>query len=244
MKVTTQQPEKLSPQQETTLPRHIGFIMDGNGRWALKRGLPRARGHEEGLKAAKRVVGAAAEAGIRYLSLYTFSTENWRRTPEEVKFLMGLVSKNLRKEYEFYREHGVHVLHSGDIANLPRAVRRELRLVKEDTQDFDRIQVNLAINYGGRDEIVRAVNRWKEQGNESSLTAESLRNHMDLPGFPDPDLIVRTGGEYRLSNFLLWGSAYSELLFSDTLWPDWQEDNVLRAIEFFQSRQRNFGGSR
>lgn len=243
MKVTTE-PDQTGTKQETQLPQHIGFIMDGNGRWALGRGLPRARGHEEGLKAAKRVVRGAAEAGIPYLSLYTFSTENWKRTPDEVKFLMGLVSKNLRKEFPFYQEYGVHVLHSGDVAHLPKGVQKELQAVEEDTREFSRIQVNLAINYGGRDEIVRAVNRWKEQGEENALTADTLRSFMDLPEFPDPDLIVRTGGEYRLSNFLLWGSAYSELMFSSKLWPDWSEEDVYEAVRFFQSRKRNFGGSR
>ncbi len=243
MKLSTE-PGKIGTTEKTTTPQHIGFIMDGNGRWALKRGLPRARGHEEGLKAAKRVVRGAAEAGIHHLSLYTFSTENWKRTPEEVKFLMGLVSKNLRKEFPFYEEHGVHVLYSGDVEHLPKAVQRELEAVEEETRRFSNINVNLAINYGGRDEIVRAVNRWKEQTDEEALTADSLRDFMDLPEFPDPDLIVRTGGEYRLSNFLLWGSAYSELMFSEKLWPDWTEEDVVEALRFFESRKRNFGGSR
>lgn len=243
MKPTTE-PGKIGATHETKTPQHIGFIMDGNGRWALKRDLPRARGHEEGLKAAKRVVRGAAQAGIPHLSLYTFSTENWKRTPEEVKFLMGLVSKNLRKELPFYEEQGVHVLYSGDVERLPKTVQRELEAVETETRRFSRINVNLAINYGGRDEIVRAVNRWKENTDEEALTADALRSFMDLPDFPDPDLIVRTGGEYRLSNFLLWGSAYSELMFSEKLWPDWTEEDVFEALRFFESRKRNFGGSR
>lgn len=228
-------------------PKHVGIIMDGNGRWATQRNLQRTRGHQEGMEAARRVVPAARDLGIRYLSLYTFSTENWNRTPDEVKFLMGLLSKNLRKEFDFYREHGVRILTSGNTDRLPEGVRRELRSVVEDTKEFNSIWVNLAINYGGRDEILRAVQRYIARNGEEcadGLTEESLHDHFDLPEFPDPDLIIRTGGDQRLSNFLLWHCAYSEFLFSPKLWPDWGEQDIADAVADFKSRKRNFGGVR
>jgi len=225
------------------IPHHVGIIMDGNGRWATRRGLARHRGHREGLEAAKRTVKAASDLGIKFLSLYTFSTENWRRTEEEVSFLMGLITSHLRKEYDFYRENRVRVMHSGDLNGLPSDLQREIENVRKDTEAFDGIQVNLAINYGGRDEIIRSVNRWLHNGRGTSeLNAESLRRHLDLPGFPEPDLLIRTGGEQRLSNFLVWEAAYSELLFSNTLWPDFNESDLVAALKDYQGRERTFGG--
>ena len=226
------------------IPRHVGIIMDGNGRWATRRNLPRHRGHQEGLTAAKRTVRAARDLGIEYLSLYTFSTENWKRAEEEVSFLMGLITAHLRKEYDFYRENRVRVLHSGDIAGLPANLQNEIRLVTRDTAQHDAIKVNLAINYGGRDEIVRSVNRWLRNGRGSDdLNAEELCRHLDLPGIPEPDLVVRTGGERRLSNFLTWECAYSELHFSDVLWPDFDRPDLEAAIADFQTRVRRFGAT-
>lgn len=225
------------------IPEHIGIIMDGNGRWATRQNLSRHRGHREGLTAAKRTVKAARDLGVKYLSLYTFSTENWRRTEEEVSFLMNLITTHLRKEYDFYRENRVRVMHSGDLARLPLNLRKEIRTVTADTAAYDGIQVNLAINYGGRDEIVRSVNRWLHNGRDNAdLDAETLRGHLDLPAFPEPDLLIRTGGEKRLSNFLIWEAAYSELIFVDTLWPDFGEENLIDAIRDYQHRERKFGG--
>jgi undecaprenyl diphosphate synthase len=225
------------------IPTHVGIIMDGNGRWATRRKLARHRGHREGLTAAKRTVKAAHDLGIKYLSLYTFSTENWRRTEEEVSFLMGLIATHLKKEYDFYRENEVRVMHSGDLGRLPANLQREIATVTKDTAHFDGIRVNLAINYGGRDEIVRSVNRWLSNGRgESNLDIESLRQHLDLPDFPEPDLLIRTGGEKRLSNFLIWEAAYSELLFSDVLWPDFGHDELVAALLDYQNRERKFGG--
>lgn len=233
---------------DSNLPRHVGIIMDGNGRWARKRDLPRTKGHEQGIEAAKRIVLAAKELGIKFLSLYAFSTENWQRTEDEVGFLMALLARNLRSEYDFYRTHSIRVVHSGNLSALPRPVRAEIRSVTRDTAENDSITVNLAVNYGGRDEIVRAANRWLESHSETSkppdLTMEDLEKYLDLPAFPAPDLIIRTGGEVRLSNFLLWGSAYAELYFSDRLWPDWQAEDFYAAIVDFQHRKRNFGGKR
>jgi undecaprenyl diphosphate synthase len=218
--------------------------MDGNGRWATNRSMPRHKGHKEGLKAAKRTVKAAHDLGIKCLSLYTFSTENWRRAEEEVNFLMSLITTHLRKEYDFYRDNRVRVRHSGDLSRLPGNLQDEINAVTHDTEAFDGIQVNLAINYGGRDEIVRSVNRWLHNGRGTDdMSLEALERHLDLPDLPEPDLVIRTGGERRLSNFLVWECAYSELLFTDTLWPDFDSTDLMAAIADYQHRTRRFGGT-
>ncbi|MFP4300649.1 MAG: polyprenyl diphosphate synthase [Spirochaetaceae bacterium] len=226
-------------------PRHVGIIMDGNGRWAVQRNLPRTKGHREGVEAAKRIVLAAIDFGVEYLSLYAFSTENWRRAEEEVAFIMGLVARNLRDQYDFYRENRIKLHHSGDIKSLPEEVRSEIKAVTEDTREYDRINVNLAVNYGGRNEIARAVNRWlQSEGPEEWVDEKAISENLDLPQFPDPDLIIRTGGEKRTSNFLLWESAYAELYFSDRLWPDWEKSDLEEAVKDYSRRKRNFGGMR
>ncbi len=229
------------------LPRHVGIIMDGNGRWARERNMNRSAGHKEGLKATKTIVKAAADIGIPYLSLYTFSTENWKRTEEEVSFLMGLVGQYLRSEYEFYRENRIRIRYSGNMAGLPRNIQDTLREAMEETKGFDRLTVNLALNYGGRDEIVRAVNRWlgkrdadPEPGD--AFSEEDLASCLDNPDIPDPDLIVRSAWERRTSNFLLWESAYSELYFSPKYWPDWKTEDFIEALLDFQKRVRKYGG--
>jgi len=216
--------------------------MDGNGRWAKARGLPRTEGHREGLKVAKRIVKAAKAMGVRNLSLYTFSTENWKRAQDEVKFLMGLVSTYLCAEFEFYKENGVRVSHSGDVSGLPADVRDAIARVVEDTAGFDGIRVNLAINYGGRDEILRAVSRMPRGADR--VSEDDFRSYLDLPDMPDPDLVIRAGGELRLSNFLIWQSAYSELYFSDVLWPDWTEAHLQQALEEYALRERRYGNAR
>ncbi|ADN02250.1 polyprenyl diphosphate synthase [Spirochaeta thermophila] len=227
----------------TSLPRHIGIIMDGNGRWATRRGLPRYKGHEEGLKATKRVVKAAAERGIPYLSLYTFSTENWKRAQEEVSFLMGLVRRYLKKEFDFYREYGIRIVHSGNLEGLPREIRRDLLDVMRDTASFTGLTLNIALNYGGRDEILRAMKRWLEEGGAPELTEESFRRYLDVPELPDPDLVIRTAGEQRLSNFLIWQAAYAEYYFTPVLWPDFSERDFDEALQDYASRTRKFGGT-
>lgn len=236
------------------LPSHVGIIMDGNGRWARMRNLPRSAGHREGLKAAKRIVRAAAELGIPYLTLYTFSTENWKRAKDEVSFLMRLIRMHLRKEWDFYRENHIRVIHSGDLARLPPSIQREIESVVQDTRDFDRLVLNLAINYGGRDELVRGLNRWIREhpdlaGERAATSSEpeqgvsdkDVREFLDHPELPDADLIIRTGGEQRLSNFLLWQSAYAEFYFSPKLWPDWDTEDLLEAVRVFQLRHRRYG---
>jgi len=217
--------------------------MDGNGRWAQNRGRPRSEGHLEGVKAAKRVVAAASEMGLAFLSLYTFSTENWSRTQEEVSYLMGLIGLYLKKEYDFYRHNRIRILHSGDLDRLPREIVREIEDVTRDTAGFDGLAVNLTINYGGRDEIIRAFRRRLANGSSDPLTEESFRQYLDHPELPDPDLIIRTANEQRLSNFLLWESAYAELYFSPKLWPDWGGDDLREAVAEYARRTRKFGGA-
>ncbi len=235
----------LSPGTDN-LPIHIGIIMDGNGRWAVNKKKPRTSGHREGLNAAKRVVKAASDFGIKNLTLYAFSTENWKRTEEEVSFLMKLISKHLKKELDFYRNNLIRVLHSGDINGLPEYIQKDIHSVIRDTADFEGLKVNLAINFGGRDEIIRGIQRWYSEKTAnpsaySELTEDLFSTFLDQPELPDADLIIRTGGEQRISNFLLWESAYSELYFSNKLWPDWDAEDLHKAILSFQGRERKFG---
>ena len=225
---------------ETTL-RHIGIIMDGNGRWAKRRGQLRSQGHLEGLTAAKRVVKAASDLGISYLTLYTFSTENWKRAAEEVGFVMGLVKKYLRAELDFYRENRIRIRHAGDREKLPPEILEELDGACEDTKEFTGLQVIIALNYGGRDEISRAVKKLVAAGD--AVTEENIGRYLDNPDIPDPDLIIRTAGEFRISNFLLWESAYSEYYISDKLWPDWSGEDLAGAVRDYQNRERRFGAA-
>jgi len=232
----------MQPTPNRESPAHVAIFMDGNGRWAQARGLPRTEGHREGLKAAKRIVKAASSFGIRNLTLYTFSTENWKRAKEEVKFLMGLVSKYLCEEFDFYKENQVRVVHSGNLDGLPSEVREAILNVVNETAVFNGIRVNLAINYGGRDEIMRAIAKMPR--NHGPCSESEFHQYLDIPDLPDPDLIIRAGGELRLSNFLIWQAAYSELYFSDTLWPDWTQEDLATALEEYARRERRFGDAR
>lgn len=225
------------------LPRHVGIIMDGNGRWAAKRLLPRSAGHYEGVKAAKRVTSEAAKLGIPFLTYYAFSTENWRRPEQEVSYLMDLIASRLYGEIDFYQRIGARVLVRGDIDKLPDFVKEAIVATQEATKEMKAITISLAVNYGGQDEIVRAVNRWlHERVDETAITAEDIRDHLDLPWIPPVDLIVRSGGEKRISNFLLWDAAYAELLFSDTLWPDWNGNDLQSVCAQYAQRNRRYGG--
>lgn len=226
---------------DKAVPTHVGIIMDGNGRWAQKRKLPRTAGHKEGLEVAKRIISSAADAGVKYVTLYTFSTENWKRTEEEVGFLMGLVTRHLRAEYKFYKQHGIRIRHLGDIIRLPPEVQKEMASAEAETAHFDRMTVVLAINYGGRDELLRAIKKLAPKIASGKVHESDVSAAFDIPELPDPDIIIRTGGEKRLSNFLLWQSAYSELFFSDTLWPDYTQDEFLATLNEFQQRNRRFG---
>ena len=227
--------------QTSSIPTHIGIIMDGNGRWAKNKGLSRTEGHKEGLEAAKRVILRASQIGIKWVTLYTFSTENWKRTVEEVGFLMSLIKKHLRSEYDFYKQNRIRIQHCGDLSKMPQDIQKEIILAENETKNFNDMTVVLALNYGSRDEIVRAIKKILPD-EISSITEESFSSILDSSNIPDPDLIIRTGGEKRLSNFLLWQAAYSELFFSDILWPDWNEETLDIAINDYQKRDRRFGG--
>jgi undecaprenyl diphosphate synthase len=217
--------------------------MDGNGRWANQRGMIRTQGHLEGLKAAKRIVKAASDMGIQYLTLYAFSTENWKRAASEVGFIMGLIKQYLRNEIAFYRENHIRIRHSGDAAGLPSDIAEELANAALDTGNFDGMQVILAINYGGRDEIVRAARRLAAKGQDmAAITEQDIAACLDNPDVPDPDLIIRSAGEYRVSNFLLWEGAYAELYVSAKLWPDWTGEDLATAVDEYRNRDRRFGG--
>lgn len=232
------------PHDFETLPGHVGIIMDGNGRWARERGLARTKGHREGLEAAKRVVKRAAERNLTHLSLYTFSTENWRRSEEEVAFLMGLIKTYIRKQYEFYKENKVRILHGGNLDKLPESVRREILGVEEDTKGFTGLKVNVLINYGGRDEIIRSVKRYIEGGNDPhGISEETVDEYLDHGDFPPLDLVIRTAGDLRISNFMIWQSAYAELYFSEDYWPDWSGEHLDAALNEFATRQRRYGGN-
>lgn len=229
--------------ETSTLPIHIGIIMDGNGRWAKLRNLPRTKGHREGLDVAKQIVKAASDLGIKFVTLYTFSTENWKRTQEEVGYLMTLIKKHLSSEFNFYKENKIRIEHIGDMTALPMDVQTEIENAKNDTKNFTGTTVLLAINYGGKDEIIRGIKKLAAQKKDfSSITEQDLSLALDTKNIPDVDLLIRTGGELRLSNFLLWQAAYAELIFTDTLWPDYTKEEFIKNIQTFQHRTRRFGG--
>ena len=223
------------------VPCHVAIIMDGNGRWAKKRGLPRTAGHKEGLSSAKKIVAAAAKLGIKYITLYTFSTENWKRAQEEVGYLMSLIKGHLRAEFEFYKKNGIRVEHIGDLSGLPADVQTEIINAKKDTEHFTGTTCVLAINYGSRDEITRGIKKLISDGVSADSIDEGMISKSLDSSLPDVDLMIRTGGEERLSNFLLWQCAYAEFVFTDTLWPDYNEEEFFADIEQFQQRNRRFG---
>jgi undecaprenyl diphosphate synthase len=231
---------------ENAVPVHAGIIMDGNGRWAQRRGLVRTQGHLEGLKAAKRITKAASDLGIKYLTLYAFSTENWKRTSQEVGFIMGLIKQYLKSEFDFSRRNQIRVRYTGDFEGLPADIQKEIADTIAQTADYNGMQVVLAINYGGRDEIIRAFRKLavarSSENPFADLTENDITGFLDNPDIPDPDLIIRSAGEYRTSNFLLWQGAYSELYVSQKLWPDWDKEDLEAAVADFNGRERRFGG--
>ena len=224
------------------LPAHIGIIMDGNGRWAKQRGQIRTAGHEEGLKRAKEIAKAASDLGIKYVTLYAFSTENWKRAKSEVGFLMNLIHTHLLKELKFYKENSIRVRLLGDVTGLPAIIQKDILETEEDTKDFTGLTICLAINYGGRDEIVRSIKKMIKEGiPEQEITEGTVSSHFDFPELPDVDLLIRTGGEQRISNFLIWQASYAEFLFTKTLWPDYNKEEFYNNIAEFQKRTRRFG---
>lgn len=229
------------------VPRHVAIIMDGNGRWAKKRTLGRVKGHVAGAKIIRRLTRIASDLGVKHLTLYCFSTENWRRPMEEVNFLMELIRSYLIEQANDMVKEGVRLSALGDVTPLPEKVRAELERVTEMTKDCDKITLNLALNYGGRDEILQAVNRIAADVKEGSLNPgeidkDTFEKYLYTHFLPDPDLLIRTSGELRLSNFLSWQTAYTEFYFTEVNWPDFDDDEFYKAILSYQHRHRRFGG--
>ncbi|MDO5115417.1 MAG: polyprenyl diphosphate synthase [Synergistaceae bacterium] len=220
---------------------HLAIVMDGNGRWAKSKGLPRVMGHHAGVKAVERVVRAAKELGIPYISLYAFSTENWNRPKGEVMGLMGLFRYYLRSKLAELCREEVRMRFAGDLAALPPDIREILREAEEKTKDYSGTQFITCINYGGRRELLDAINRLLASPPEGGVTEETLRRELYLPDVPDPDLIIRTSGELRLSNFWLWQSAYSEYYFTNKYWPDFYKEDLEEAIKDYCERERRYG---
>ena len=225
------------------LPRHIAIIMDGNGRWAQQRGLPRSAGHAAGAETFRRIATYCKALGVEHLTVYAFSTENWKRSADEVSAIMGLLKKYLLESIEKMERDRIRLKILGDTSVLSPELRELIAAADAIAQRLpDCFQANVCLNYGGRDEIVRAVKRFCEDRPAGELTEQALAEYLDTAGIPDPDLIIRTGGEYRISNFLLWECAYSELLFTDVLWPDFTPEDIDKALSDFTRRDRRYGG--
>jgi undecaprenyl diphosphate synthase len=223
------------------IPAHIAIIMDGNGRWAKKRGLPRIFGHRAAMKTVREIVTACADLGVRALTLYAFSTENWVRPEKEISGLMSLLRAYLKSELKTMTKNNIRLSVIGDISKLPAAASKELLATIERTKNNTGMVLNLALNYGGRDDIVRAARKAVEKGMKG-LDEASFGELLDTAGLPDPDLMIRTSGEMRLSNFLLWQLAYSEIYVTPVLWPDFKAKHLNEAILDYQKRERRFGG--
>jgi undecaprenyl diphosphate synthase len=229
-------------------PRHIAIIMDGNGRWATSRGLPRMAGHQRGADAVRATVRACRELGVEYLTLYAFSSENWKRPAEEVHDLMALLRFYLRRECDELASNGVRLLVIGDRTALDRDIQELISEVEEQTQDNRELTLTVALNYGGRNEIVSAVQCVAREVAAGRLAPDDItpgvfEGYLQTEGLPDPDLIIRTSGERRLSNFLLWQCAYAELVFTPVLWPDFGRDDLEASIRDYHSRERRYGGA-
>jgi len=228
--------------QTSHLPRHVAIIMDGNGRWAKKRGLPRLVGHNAGGDNIRPVAKILGDCGVKYLTLYMFSTENWNRPRIEVAGLLTLLGKKIDQEAQAFHQENIRLVHLGRLDRLSQKLRNKVQAAVELTRNNTGLTLCLAFDYGGRDEIVRAVGRMAKAGVANDNIDESvLAQYLDNPGIPDPDLIIRTGGESRLSNFLLWQAAYSELYFTPVLWPDFGRKDIEEALSEYKRRQRRFG---
>ncbi len=229
-----------------SIPRHVAIIMDGNGRWAKKKGFLRALGHENGVDALRRIATAAAEVNIEYLTVYAFSSENWNRPRAEVKALMSLLVSSLKKELKTLNENQIRLKAIGDTTSLPKDCQSELAEVMELTKHHKHMTLTLALSYGSREELSQAARKLAIEVAEGKRSAESINEEalsekLYTADMPDPDLLIRTSNEYRISNYLLWQIAYSELFFSPKLWPDFQADDLFEAVLDFQNRERRFG---
>ncbi len=228
------------------LPKHIAIIMDGNGRWAKHRNMPRVFGHKNGVTAVREVSEASAELGIEYLTLYAFSTENWNRPALEVNALMSLLVETVKKELKTLNDNNIRLHAIGNLSKLPKKTYDTLMAGIEDTSQNDRMVLNLALNYSAKEEMLLATQRIAEKVKSGVLSSDAIdysiiEDHLTTSGMPDPELLIRTSGEQRISNFLLWQIAYSELYFTDTFWPDFKRDDLYQAILDYQSRERRFG---
>lgn len=240
-------PEQTIQPGDPDLPRHVAIIMDGNGRWARKRDLPRTAGHEAGLQKVRAITEECGRLGIPYLTLFAFSTENWKRPAQEVSYLMNLFYQSLQQVTEELHSQEVRIRFLGLIDGLPAKLRTLIKEVERQTAVNRRLTLNLAINYGGRSEIVEAVRQLVKEAQQQSLkpeeiTEERLAGYLFTAGQPDPDLLIRTSGEQRISNFLLWQTAYTEFYFTDTLWPDFGPAEFREALLAYKKRSRRFGG--
>jgi undecaprenyl diphosphate synthase len=225
------------------IPQHIGIIMDGNGRWAKARGLPRIEGHRAGTENLRTIIRASADLGIKYLTLYAFSTENWSRPKAEVEGLMRIFSEVIDKELDELNEEGDRLVHIGHLEGLPKTLQEKVRHAIDLTRDNQRITVVLAFNYGGRDEITHAIKKMLKDGvDPDDVDEELVSQYLFTAGIPDPDLIIRTSGELRTSNFLPWQSVYSEWYFPDVYWPDFDKEALRKALEEYANRERRYGG--
>ncbi|HEX9251813.1 MAG TPA: isoprenyl transferase [Ignavibacteriaceae bacterium] len=228
------------------IPKHIAIIMDGNGRWAKKRGLPRVAGHKRGVDTVKEIVEACAEIGVKFLTLYTFSTENWKRPKDEVSTLMRLLLNSLRDRVNELNENDIRLTTIGNIDALPAAVRKQLEFDIERTKNNKKMVLNLALSYSGRWELLEAIKQITDSAIQGKIKSEDIDENivssfLTTKNIPDPDLVIRTSGEFRVSNFLLWQIAYSEFIITETLWPDFSKFDLYDAVKIFQKRERRFG---
>ncbi len=245
--ISAQIKERIEKAQKEEIPEHIAIIMDGNGRWAKKRSLPRIAGHHEGMQTVRKITRFANEVGVKTLTLYAFSTENWKRPRMEVEFLMRLPEEFLGTYLPELTEQNVQVKMMGNIESLPEHTKRAVYKAMEQTSKNDGLTLNFALNYGSRDEIVQAVKQIADDVKDGKLQSETINedlisSYLMTKNLKDPDLLIRTSGEVRLSNFMLWQLAYTEFCFTDTLWPDFDEESLMDAIESYQKRQRRYGG--
>ena len=228
------------------VPNHIAIILDGNGRWAKSKGMPRSYGHVKGCENLEDICEVAKELGVKYLTVYAFSTENWKRSKEEVEGLMKLFRNYLKKCIKISKKNNMRVKIIGDPSAFDEDIQQSIRELEEFSKDFDDLHFQIALNYGSRDEITRAVNRMLEDQKKGILTGEvteeTLSSYLDTAGIPDPDLMIRTSGELRLSNYLLWQLAYTEFYFTDVPWPDFKKKELVKAIEKYNERDRRYGG--
>lgn len=234
-------------QTENKFPQHIAIILDGNGRWAKKRGLPRNMGHREGAKAVEQMMYDAADLGIKYVTVYGFSTENWKRPGEEVSALMTILRHYIKRLLKVAMKKDVKCVMIGDRSRFDQDIIDALNDMEEKTKDHKTMTFVLAINYGGRDEIVRSVKQLAQDVADGKITPDqideaSITSHLDTKDIPDPDLMIRTSGEQRLSNYLIWQCAYTEFYFTDVLWPDFDKNELIKAIDYYAGRDRRFGG--